>query len=364
MTDVFLLALALCALTTLLIIHPPWRRRRAAFGERLLELCGKARDVDPSGFTLVTPSGEHRIQLEVGLGARLPRPREGSRVSVCGVAAQRRADESLYRDSGISHVVDAVDLTKVWRERTLRVATVAVLALCMTLAGTLYLRERTPLQALIAHTAEQIACPAGTERVTLGGAPRLFTHYCRDPAGNKHGPYGVWTYDGRLRERGSFRRGVRNGTLIEVDPPLFHRKHCAFGGAQRASRDHCPVIARVSSLDAKGRAHGVSYGYYYPRRQKAFVGTFRHGRRVGTWSFFHPKGHQLYAVEYADDGDAQYSYYDERTGARCRGGSDPSVRWQLAEPDERCTIICSNDRALCRKPNDKPPRPRNSLFAL
>ncbi|MCA9671706.1 MAG: hypothetical protein KC503_39175 [Myxococcales bacterium] len=295
---------------------------------------------------------------------------------MAGVAAQQQGGESHYRDAGITRFIDAVDVMFVRREQLLRAATVATLALCMMLSVRLYLRDRTPLGALVARTAAQIRCPNGTERVTVGGPPQLFMHYCRDPAGNKHGPYGVWNHDGRLRERGAYRRGVRTGPLIEIDPPLFNRNSCAINGQRKKRGDKCPLIARVSRLDSKGRAHGMAYGYFYPRRQRAYIGTFRSGRRVGAWTYYHPRGHQLYRIDYGKRG-TEYAYRDERNGNWCPGNAQPAIAWQLSKPDQRCTITCTTipikglaftERGICADRGTGPklsqlldPSMRNSL---
>lgn len=59
------------------------------------------------------------------------------------------------------------------------------------------------------------ACPAGTARVAEDGRERRV--YCALPDGVRHGPYLAWYSNGRMREAGPYRGGLREGWWVQWD---------------------------------------------------------------------------------------------------------------------------------------------------
>jgi hypothetical protein len=109
-------------------------------------------------------------------------------------------------------------------------------------------------------------CPPNSSRACQG----LF-HWCRDPAGNRHGSWIRLFPTGKLSLRIEYEDGQRHGPWTQWYPDGRKWKEGAYN---------------------RGKEHG-SWSGWYPNGQKSYVHYYDNDAPVGRWTHWDEKGYKV-----------------------------------------------------------------------
>jgi hypothetical protein len=190
---------------------------------------------------------------------------------------------------------------------------------------------RSETEWLLTNTAKVTKCPADTARETVTG-PDGIIQRCRNPRGQKHGAYTVWSWSGELVERGNYYEDKRHGIrdLIRDDGGLqrFTYHHGVLHGPSYVTAGH-EGTRRLLVEWIHGKRHGAER-HWHDNGVRAFTGYFVHGKPFGTWTYWDRRGRKI--AQGSAGGD--FRFWDHHQEQTCQGDRSVAEYWLAANVDD------------------------------